>query len=69
MKFKLVIKKCFFLKQYYVVIGLCFVMHVPYIVLLFVFEPTNAQIYFTTLSLYILFTATCFDISVSSSGS
>jgi hypothetical protein len=32
------------------------------------FQPTNAQIYITALSLYIMFTATCFDSCVSSSG-
>jgi hypothetical protein len=35
----------------------------------FLFEPANAQIYITKLSLYIMFTPTCFDISVSSAGS
>jgi hypothetical protein len=32
-------------------------------------QTNNAQIYITTLSLYIMFTPTCFDISVSSSSS
>jgi hypothetical protein len=36
---------------------------------LFLFQPTNAQIYITQLSLCIMFTSTCFDISMSSSGS
>ena len=36
---------------------------------LFLFQPTNAQIYITTLSLYTMFTPTCFEISVSTSGS
>jgi len=43
-------------------------MHVPCFVLLFLFQPTNTQIYITTLYLYIIFTLTCFDISVLSSG-
>jgi len=33
----------------------------------FLFQPTNAQIYITTVSLYIMHTPTCFDIGVSSS--
>ena len=37
--------------------------------LLFLFQPTNAQIYVTTVSLYLLYTPTCFDVSLSSSGS
>jgi len=36
---------------------------------MFLFQPTNAQIYITTLHLYIMFTLTCFYISVSYSGS
>ena len=40
---------------------------------LFSFQPSNAQIYIyiylTTLSRYIMFNPTCFDMSVSSSGS
>ena len=36
---------------------------------LVLFQPTNTQIYITTLYLYIMFTPTCFDISVSSSRS
>ena len=36
---------------------------------LFLLQPTNAQIYITSFSLYMLFTATYFDTSVSSSGS
>ena len=36
---------------------------------LFLFQPRNAQTYITTLYLYIMFTPTCFDISVSSAGS
>jgi hypothetical protein len=43
-------------------------MHVTCIILLFLFQPTNAEIYITTLSLYIMFTPRCFDISMSSSG-
>ena len=35
----------------------------------YIFETTSAQIYITTHSLYIIFTPTCFDISVSSLGS
>jgi len=35
----------------------------------FLFQPTNAQIYITILSVYIMSTPTCFDISVSSTGS
>jgi len=35
----------------------------------FLFQLSNAPTYITTLSLYIMFTPTCFDISVSSSGS
>jgi len=34
-----------------------------------IFQPTSAQIYITALCVYIMFTATCFDISLSSSGS
>jgi len=37
--------------------------------LLLLFEPTTAQIYIITVSLYIMYTPTCFDISMSSSGS
>ena len=37
--------------------------------LLFLLQPTNAQLYITTLFLYIIYTATCFDIFMSSSGS
>jgi hypothetical protein len=44
-------------------------MHVPCIFILFVLQPTNAQIYITVFPLYIMFTPTCFDTSVSSSGS
>ena len=36
---------------------------------MFLLQPTNAQIYIIILSLYIMFTATCFDTSVSSSES
>ena len=36
---------------------------------IFLFEPTNAQIYITTVSLYITYTPTRFDIIMSSSGS
>ena len=32
----------------------------------FLFQPSNAQIYNTTVSLYIMHTPTCFDISLSS---
>jgi cytochrome c oxidase assembly factor CtaG len=35
---------------------------------LFLLQPTNAQLYITTASLYIIYTAACFDISMSSSG-
>ena len=35
---------------------------------MFLLQVTNAQIYITTLPLYIMFTPTCFDISVLSSG-
>jgi hypothetical protein len=34
-------------------------------IFLFLFQPSNAQIYITTLSRYVMFTPTCFDISVS----
>jgi hypothetical protein len=37
--------------------------------ILFLLQPTNTQIYITIFSLYIMFTPTCFDTSVSSSGS
>jgi hypothetical protein len=40
-----------------------------YIFILFVLQPTNAQIYITIFSLYIMFIPTCFNSSVSSSGS
>jgi len=40
----------------------------PVDLLLFVLQPTNAQLYITRVSLYIMYTATCFDISISSSG-
>ena len=53
----------------YIYIYFNILMHVPCIILFFLFQPTNAQIYITTLSLYIMFTPPCFDISVSSSGS
>jgi hypothetical protein len=46
-----------------------FLMHVPCFFSLFLFQPTNAQIYITTPPLYIRYTHTCFDITVSSSGS
>ena len=36
--------------------------------LLFLFQPTNAQLIITTVSLYIIYIPICFDISVSSSG-
>jgi hypothetical protein len=36
---------------------------------LFLFQPTNAQIYITTVSVYIMYTRTCFDMSVLFSGS
>jgi len=36
---------------------------------LFLLQPTNAQLYITTESLYIIYTTTCIDISVSLSGS
>jgi len=36
---------------------------------MFSLKPTNTQIYITLFSLYIMFTPTCFDNSVSSSGS
>ena len=39
------------------------------IIFVFLFQPTNAQIYITTLSPYITFNPTCFDISMSPSGS
>ena len=44
-------------------------MHVPCIFTLFVLQPTNAPIYITVFSLYIMFTPACFNTSVSSSGS
>jgi cytochrome c oxidase assembly factor CtaG len=44
-------------------------MHVPFIFVLFLLQPINAQIYITVFSLSIVFTPTCFDTSVSSSGS
>jgi len=44
-------------------------IHVPCIFILFVLQPSNAQIYITIFSLYIMFTPTSFDSSVSSSGS
>jgi hypothetical protein len=37
--------------------------------LLFLLQTTNAQLYITKTSLYIIYTATCFDISVLSSES
>jgi hypothetical protein len=43
--------------------------NVPCIFVLLLFQPTNVQLYITTLSLYITFTPTWFDISVSFSGS
>ena len=46
-----------------------FLMHVPYFFSLFLFQPTNAQIYVTTPYLYTRYTHKCFDITVSSSGS
>jgi len=55
--------------ELYVYIDQSILMHVPCIFLLVSFQPTNTQIYITTLYLYIMFTLTCFDISVSSSGS
>jgi len=36
---------------------------------LYLLQQTNAQIHITIFSLYIMFTATCFNTSVSSSGS
>jgi hypothetical protein len=45
------------------------VLYVPCIFLLFSLPTTNAQLYITTQSLYIMFNPTYFDISVSSSGS
>ena len=36
--------------------------------ILYVLQPTNAQIYITIFSLYLISTPTCFDTSVSSSG-
>jgi len=36
---------------------------------MYLLQVTNAQVYITTLSFYIMFTPTCFDISVLSSGS
>ena len=40
-------------------------MAVPCIFIVFLFRPTNAQICITLFSLYIMFTPTCFDTSVS----
>jgi acetolactate synthase regulatory subunit len=40
-----------------------------FVSILLLIQPTNSQIYVTTVSFYIIYTATCFDISVSSSGS
>ena len=37
--------------------------------LLFLLQPTNEPLYITTVSLYIIYTPTCFDSSMSSSGS
>jgi len=37
--------------------------------LLFLFQPTNEQIYITTVYLHIIYTTTCFNISTSSWGS
>jgi len=39
------------------------------IITLFVLQPTNAQLYVTTVSLYKIYIPTCFDIFISSSGS
>jgi hypothetical protein len=44
-------------------------MHVTCIVILFLLQPTNAQIYVTIYYLYIMLNPTCFDTSFSSSGS
>jgi len=46
-----------------------FLMHVPCFFSLFLFQPTNAQIYVAAPALYIRYTHTCFDITLSSSGS
>jgi hypothetical protein len=35
---------------------------------LFLFQPSDSQIYITGISLYIMYTPTCLDISMSSSG-
>jgi len=43
--------------------------HVPCIFILYLLQPTNAQIYITIFSLYIMFISTCFDTSVSTSRS
>jgi len=44
-------------------------MYVLCIFSLFLFQPTSAQIHTTRVSSYIMYTLTCFDISVSSSWS
>jgi len=44
-------------------------MYAVCIFLLFLFQPTSAQIYITTVSFYIMYTPTCFNISMSSSWS
>jgi hypothetical protein len=46
-----------------------FLMYVPCFFSLFLFRPTNAQIYIIKTSLYIRYSYTSFDITVSSLGS
>jgi hypothetical protein len=43
-------------------------MHVPRIFMLFLLQATDAQIYITIYPVYIIFTLTRFDTSLSSSG-
>ena len=40
-----------------------------YKLIIFLFQLSKSQIYIATISLYVMFTPACFDISVSSSGS
>lgn len=44
-------------------------MHGPFIFILFLLKPTNAKIYATIFSFYIMLNPTCLDVSVSFSGS
>jgi len=43
--------------------------YLVFINFLFLLQPTNAQLYITTVSFYMLYTPTYFDISISYAGS